>query len=113
MSVAPILLEKLQALLDDVRRRLYAGEDVWAVGRLQRLIHQGVKSPDVYRLLALALLKCARYDEATAALQDARAVGTNAATEVAFGRFLNAERHKEAALNCFQYAIQLDPENED
>jgi hypothetical protein len=113
MSETPVLLEKIRALIGEVRSRLEAGEQKWAIIRLLRLIQEGVTAPDVYRLLAFAWLKDGQLAPALDALRDARAQSTSAATELAFGRFLNAEHFKEAALNCFEFALKLEPDNED
>jgi hypothetical protein len=102
-----------QTILEQIRQRLDAGAHGWAIEQLHSLIAQGAKGPDLRRLLALALLKTGAFDAAIAELKAARAEGTSAATELAFGRFLNRERHKEAALDCFLSAIALEPENED
>src|SRR5262245_49453672 len=88
-------------LLEQIRRRIEAGDPSWAIERLRSLIGKGGAAPDVHRLLALAHLKDGAFDAAIAALKDARAVNTTSATELGFGRFLNREGHKKAALNCF------------
>jgi len=77
------------------------------------LIDKGVSGPDVHRLLAFAHLKGGSFDAAISELNAARAVHTNAGVEVAFGRYLNGEGFKEAALNCFQAAVGLDAGNAD
>jgi hypothetical protein len=99
--------------LEQIRKRIEAGDLSWAIERLRSLIGEGVAAPDVHRLLALAYLKDGAFDAAITALADARAVGTNSATELEFGRFLNGEGHKKAALDCFLSAVELDPENAD
>jgi tetratricopeptide (TPR) repeat protein len=99
--------------LEQIRRRIEAGDPSWAIERLRSLISKGVAAPDVHRLLALAHLKHGAFDAAVAALKDARAVNTTSTTELAFGRFLNKEGHKKAALNCFLSAVELNPENAD
>src|SRR5258708_6945475 len=99
--------------LEQIRERIEAGEPSWAVKRLRSLIRKGAAAPDVHRLLALAYLKEGTFVSAIAALQDARAVHTTSATELGFGRFLNKEGYKEAAVNCFVSAAELDPENAD
>jgi tetratricopeptide (TPR) repeat protein len=93
------------------RPRHIASQD--AIEQLRSLIGKGVAAPDVHRLLALAHLKDGAFDAAIAALTDARTVNTTSATELGFGRFLNNEGYKEAALNCFLSAAELDPENAD
>src|SRR5262245_33133244 len=99
--------------LDKIRSQIEAGDSSWAIEQLRSLIGKGVAAPDVHRLLALAHLKEGAFDAAMAALAAARAVHTTSETEVGFGRFLNQEGHKKAALNCFLAAVQLDPENAD
>src|SRR5262245_14225626 len=87
--------------LEEIRRRIKAGETSWAIGQLRSMISQGVAGPDVHRLLALAHLEDGGFERAIQALEAARSINPNAGTEVAFGRFLNTEGHKQAALNCF------------
>lgn len=99
--------------LEQIRRRIRAGDSSWAIEQLRSLIGKGVAAPDVHRLLALAHLKDGAFDPAIAALAAARAVHTTPATELGFGRFLNREGHKKAALNCFLAAVELNPENAD
>jgi tetratricopeptide (TPR) repeat protein len=99
--------------LEQIRRRIEAGDSPWAIEQLRTLIRQGAAAPDVHRLLALAHLKDGAFDAAIAALTNARAIHTTSATELAFGRFLNKDGYKEAALNCFLAAAELDPENAD
>src|SRR5262245_54818889 len=113
MSDPPTPPEKIRSLVGEIRTRLEAGEIAWAISRLRGLIREGLTGPDIYRLLALALLKDGHLDWAIEELGNARAQRTSAAIELAFGRFLNTERYKEAALNCFQFAIELEPDNED
>jgi hypothetical protein len=42
--------------LEQIRRRIEAGDPSWAIERLRSLISKGVAAPDVHRLLALAYL---------------------------------------------------------
>src|SRR5262245_3583155 len=100
-------------MLEPIRRQIDAGDHAWAIGRLRDMIGKGVAGPDVHRLLAFAHLKGGPFDAAVAALDAARAVHTTAAVEVAFGRYLITEGFNEAALNCFQAAVSLDPEHVD
>ena len=99
--------------LEQIRGRIEAGDVSSAIEQLRSLIGKGVAAPDVHRLLAFAHLKDGAFDAAIAALTDARTVHTTSAAEVGFGRFLNGKGYKEAALNCFLSAAELDPENAD
>lgn len=99
--------------LEDIRARIKAGDRSWALARLRSLIRKGAVAPDVHRLLAFAHLEDGDFAAAVGALGDARAIQTTPATEVAFGRFLNKEGHKQAALNCILAAVELDQENAD
>src|SRR5882757_2350855 len=99
--------------LEHIRKRIEAGGSPCAIEQLRSLIGKGVAAPDVHRLLALAYLKEGAFVAAFSALQDARAVHTTSATELRFGRFLNQEGYKAAALNCFLSAAELDAENAD
>src|SRR5262245_51703860 len=104
-------MSELPDAVEDIRQMLAAGENLGAIEH--SLVERGVSVADAHRLLALAFLKEGSLDAAIGALKRARAAGTNSAAETAFGRFLNRERYKEAALNCFLAAIELDPQNED
>jgi hypothetical protein len=106
-------MEDTKNPLEWIRQRLDAGEMAWALEQIRSLISQGARTPDTYRLLALALLKEGSHDDAAEALREARLAGTSAVTEVAFGRFLNKEGHRRAALSCFSHAITVDPHNDD
>src|SRR5262245_21709158 len=98
---------------DDIRRRLAAGETSSAIAEVNLRIRQGAVGPDMFRLLALAHLKANQAKEAKAALARARESGTDAENEIAFGRFMNREGHKEAALDCFLAALEIDGDNGD
>jgi len=100
-------------ILEEIRSRIDNGAVGVALKELHTLLKRGIKGPDVYRLLALAHLKQGALPDALTALKNARSTGTTAPTEVAFGRFLNREGYKEAALNCFDAAIRRDPKNDD
>jgi tetratricopeptide (TPR) repeat protein len=99
--------------LEAIVSQIETGAPLSAAEQLRSLIGEGLTAPDVYRLLAVAYLKCGAPDEAAVALADARVAGTNSATELQFGRFLNGRGHKPAALNCFLNAVELDPGNAD
>jgi tetratricopeptide (TPR) repeat protein len=105
--------ESYELLEEQVRKRIEAGDTAWAIERLRSLTGESDVAPDVYRLLAMAHLKEGAQDAAMAALKDARRIHTSSKTEVGFGRFLNREGYKEAALNCFVTAADLEPENAD
>jgi predicted methyltransferase len=81
--------------LEQIRRRIEAGDPSWAIERLRSLISKGVAAPDVHRLLALAYLTHSM--RPSLRWRDARSVNTTSATELGFGRFLNREGHKKAA----------------
>src|SRR5690242_16277699 len=99
--------------IEQIRRRIDAGDCDWAIAQLRELVSREQVGPDVHRLLALALLKSGDPEAALIALRKARALGTTATTEVEFGRFLNREGYRRAALDCFLFAIDVDPENAD
>jgi len=80
---------------------------------LLTLIEDYSNVADVHRLLAYAYLKDGEPETAIGRLRDARSVGTNAQTEIAFGKMLRTRGFFDAALTCFQAAVELEPENLD
>jgi len=101
------------SMLTNIRTRLDAGDIALAIAELDVLIGKGVVGPDVFRLLALAHLKAGEAKAAQATLARAREAGTNAEHEVGFGRFLNGGGYKEAALDCFLAALEIDEDSDD
>src|SRR5258706_1648131 len=106
-------MSEIQNVLEQIRKTLAAGQTSLAITEIRALMESGATGPDAYRLLALAYLKDDAFDAAIETLRSARAAGTDSATETAFGRFLNAEGFKDAALDCFLAAVKIDADNED
>src|SRR5215471_16105396 len=108
-----MMLSETTSILEDIRKRLDAGETSWAIQEIRTRMENGNATPDAHRLLAYAYLKDGAQEAAMNALLQSRSGGTSAPVELAFGRFLNSGGYKEAALDCFLSAASADPENDD